>query len=238
MTSFGALHPSSWSVLIVENSRLAAEALGLMLEARGWASNAETVFEMDAAVSLMQTAPPDIVLVSMTGPESLERLATLCDCRSHSAIVAFAIPDDEQAIIGCAELGVAGLLPTTGTVDELEDIVAEVMRGETAVNPRVAAVLLRRVASLAPKRASPAADERLTRREREVLTLIELGWTNKQIAYELNIEVRTVKNHVHNVLEKLRVSRRGEAAARFRATHRVDPDRAHPADIDTEPAGY
>ena len=62
----------------------------------------------------------------------------------------------------------------------------------------------------------------LTRREREVLTLIELGWSNKQIAQNLCIEVRTVKNHVHNLLEKLRVTRRGEAAARVRSAHATD----------------
>jgi DNA-binding CsgD family transcriptional regulator len=55
-------------------------------------------------------------------------------------------------------------------------------------------------------------DGHLTPREREVLALIELGWSNKQIARQLCIEIRTVKNHVHNLLEKLRVSRRGEAA--------------------------
>jgi DNA-binding NarL/FixJ family response regulator len=56
----------------------------------------------------------------------------------------------------------------------------------------------------------------LTQREREILSRLEQGMTNKEIARSLGIELATVKNHVHHVLEKLKVSRRGQAAARAR----------------------
>jgi DNA-binding NarL/FixJ family response regulator len=61
---------------------------------------------------------------------------------------------------------------------------------------------------------------RLTPREREILRLLEEGLANKEIAQRLGIEVATVKNHVHNILEKCQVHRRGEAAARMRASER------------------
>ena len=57
---------------------------------------------------------------------------------------------------------------------------------------------------------------RLTRRETEIVQLIDQGLSNKEIAQRLGIDIYTVKNHVHNILEKLRVHRRGEAAARMR----------------------
>jgi ATP/maltotriose-dependent transcriptional regulator MalT len=80
----------------------------------------------------------------------------------------------------------------------------------------VTAVLLRRVASLAGGPA-PEAGPALTRREREIVCLIGKGLSNKEIADSLRIELPTVKNHVHNILEKLRVHRRADAVAAARA---------------------
>lgn len=219
--------PEPCSVLIVESGRLAADALELMLSSRGWVSRIQTASHLNDALRELRSSAPDLVLVSMMGQASIDCLATLCASDPLRPIIAFAVPDNEEAIIDCAELGVAGLLPLTGTVEDLEDIVSEVLRGETAATPRVAAILLRRVAALATPRYVPSSDERLTPREREVLTLIELGWTNKQIAHDLHIEVRTVKNHVHNLLEKMRVSRRGEAAAKFRLTRVAELEVPH-----------
>jgi DNA-binding NarL/FixJ family response regulator len=114
----------------------------------------------------------------------------------------------------------------------LDDIVAAttaVVRGETACSPRVAATLLRRVADRARER--PYSEfAPLTSRERQVVALIDEGLSNKEIAARLCIELSTVKNHVHNLLEKLGARGRAEAAARVRvALHasgaaRADPD--------------
>jgi two-component system nitrate/nitrite response regulator NarL len=99
-------------------------------------------------------------------------------------------------------------------------VVEAVIRDETICTPRVAATLLRHVATLAADRGLDASTGRpessLTRRELEVVRLIDRGMSNKQIAVALQIEVATVKNHVHNLLEKLAVQRRGEAAACLR----------------------
>jgi len=88
---------------------------------------------------------------------------------------------------------------------------------ETLDSTQLAAMLLRRVRTLAGER-SRATDREgaLTAREREILALLEQGLTNKQIARELRIELATVKNHVHNILDKLGVPTRGAAAARAR----------------------
>jgi len=79
--------------------------------------------------------------------------------------------------------------------------------------PRLAAMLLGRVATLAQERRVPSALDELTAREREVVELLGEGLSNKEIASGLQIEVATVKNHVHNILDKLHVTRRAEAAA-------------------------
>jgi DNA-binding NarL/FixJ family response regulator len=81
----------------------------------------------------------------------------------------------------------------------------------------MAASLFQRIATLALERSPQSIESRLTARELEILDLIDQGLSNKEIARRLTIELSTVKNHVHNILEKLNVSRRSEAAARARA---------------------
>ena len=84
-------------------------------------------------------------------------------------------------------------------------------------SPRLAGTLLRRIGALARERHDDEPDVRLTARETQILALIDDGLANKEIASRLHISLPTVKNHVHNLLEKLDVTRRGEAVARARA---------------------
>ena len=86
-----------------------------------------------------------------------------------------------------------------------------VSHDELLCSPEIAATLLRRVHAQASERGLEREPDRLTRREHEVLELIGEGLSNKEIARSLRISCATVKNHVHNVLEKLQIHRRGEA---------------------------
>jgi DNA-binding NarL/FixJ family response regulator len=80
----------------------------------------------------------------------------------------------------------------------------------------MAGALLRRVTALASGRTLDGPASSLTSRELQVVRLIDQGLSNKQIALQLEIELSTVKHHVHHILEKLEVERRGEAVARLR----------------------
>ncbi len=102
------------------------------------------------------------------------------------------------------------------SLEELVEVVESVARGESLLAPRIGALLLRRVAEAAGHKRAPTAAGRLTPRELQVVGLIDEGLSNKQIAARLSIELATVKNHVHSILEKLEVERRAEAAARVR----------------------
>jgi len=120
-------------------------------------------------------------------------------------------------VIACAEAGVSGYVTREASLDELTGVVESVARGESPCSPRISALLLRRVAETAGRRTETDAARRLTRREAEIVGLIDEGLSNKQIAGRLSIELATVKNHVHSILEKLQVERRAEAAARVRS---------------------
>ena len=159
---------------------------------------------------------PAIVVLDMAMAESLEAVRELWREAPDVSVIAITVPELEGAVIACAEAGIAGYVLREGSLDDLRRAIDSVARGESIVSPKMAASLLRRVSTLAADRAAPPAIEELTVREREIVGLIEQGLANKQIAARLNIELATVKNHVHRILEKLDVTRRGEIAARLR----------------------
>jgi DNA-binding NarL/FixJ family response regulator len=103
------------------------------------------------------------------------------------------------------------------SLEDLVEIVRATQEGKVFVSPQIAAAMMERLSDLAQMFAGVENNltdtTALTSREMEVLELISKGYTNQQIAQNLVIEVGTVKNHVHNILEKLNVSSRGEAAA-------------------------
>jgi two-component system nitrate/nitrite response regulator NarL len=158
---------------------------------------------------------PDLVLLDVAAEERVPAIGALVAAIPGVKVVAFAVPETESDIIACAEAGVAACVTREASFAELVATIERVGSGESLCSPQVAAVLLRRVAKLAAERAGePAAS--LTTREREILELIDEGLSNKQIAQRLCVEVPTVKNHVHNLLAKLDVHSRYEAAALIR----------------------
>jgi two-component system nitrate/nitrite response regulator NarL len=197
------------TVLVVGDVRVHREGLALLLEQDARLLVLGCV-DPDAAGSSRQ-ADVEVVLVVADTRGDVGRIAGA----SGAAVVALGVPDDEEDVVALAEAGVLGFVERGATVDEVVAGVESAARGDPSFPPRVAAALLNRLTLLAQRRAEPN-ESALTARERQVVELVDDGLSNKEIAQRLCIEVATVKNHVHNILEKLQVSRRGEAAAWLR----------------------
>jgi DNA-binding NarL/FixJ family response regulator len=208
-------------VLIVADIRLYRDGLAEALARRETLQVAGTAACGEDAITALDAYRPDVVLVDMAMLEGQGTARTLLEHAPAVRIVALAVPELEREVLGCAELGVSGLVPRDASLDDLVVALECAARGEVRCTPRMAAAILRRLASLAAERGGPRLEVVLTVREREVTELIDRGLSNKEIARRLGIELATVKNHVHNILEKLQVHRRGEAAARVRG--RVRP---------------
>jgi two-component system nitrate/nitrite response regulator NarL len=164
-----------------------------------------------AALRLDETAP-DVALVELGIPD-LDAITRALAGRSPSIpLVAIGITDSDSEVLACAEQGCAGYVTRDASLEELVAAILGASKGELTCSPRRAASLMRRLGALAAQLQPASAVMRLTRREREVAALIREDLTNKEIAVRLSIEVATVKNHVHNVLDKLQVHRRSDAA--------------------------
>jgi DNA-binding NarL/FixJ family response regulator len=155
-------------------------------------------------------------LLDLAMAESRDLVRELQAAGLSVKVVAIGLIEAEGEVLSCAEVGVAGYVPREGSLEDLVAAVESVGRGELLCSPQVAGSLLRRLAALALERGPASEGPRLTLREREIVGLIDQGLSNKDIARQLGIEVATVKNHVHSILEKLSVRRRGEAAAKIR----------------------
>jgi DNA-binding NarL/FixJ family response regulator len=130
--------------------------------------------------------------------------------------VALVAPDMEVDLLDWAGAGVSGFLSTEASPRQLVEVLRRAARGESPCSPDVADAFLTRARE---ERARPRASaDSLTTREGQIAEFVAEGWSNKAIASRLSIELATVKNHVHSILEKLSVRSRGEAAAKLRRT--------------------
>ena len=205
-------------VFIVGRGRLLRDALGEVLGKQAQIEVLGTMAPDDSRLPMVLALGPDIVLVDGSLPENASAVSLIIDNAPDVRVIVFGIPETESAILLYAEAGVHGYLPEAGTIEDLLAAMEQVQKGELSCPPKVAGLLLRRVSQLASEADRLSVDpSRLTRREMEVIQLIDQGLSNKDIARRLGIEVSTAKNHVHNILEKLHVTHRGEAAARVRA---------------------
>jgi len=204
---------SAIRIVLLSDVRLHREGLALVLAGTSGIEVVATAVHGDARDALARHAP-DIALVDLATDDDLSAVRSLVAATPHVSFVVLAVPELEQAILDCAEAGIAGYVTRDGSLAELVTTIQTVARGEAHYPADMVARLLRRIA--ARPHVRPSVRATLTSRERQVAALLEAGLSNKEIARRLSIELPTVKNHVHNILEKLGVSRRGEAVAKLR----------------------
>ncbi len=161
------------------------------------------------AVRIAREKRPDVILMDLimedgNGIEATKEILSFYpECK---IIIITSFYDDEQ-VFPAIEAGALSYLLKTARADEVISAIRKAMKGETVIEPKVANKMLNR---LRPKERMPHDD--LTEREMEVLMLIAEGMTNQEISEELFIGIKTVKTHVSNILNKLNVQDRTQAA--------------------------
>jgi two-component system nitrate/nitrite response regulator NarL len=203
-------------VLIVAEVGVHGEALAESLGGDGSCDVVGVAAGPEEAVAAVEEVGPEVVLVDMSTPAGPNAVRTLVAATPKIKVVALGVPEVEPDVIAIAEAGASGYVAREGSMDDLVAVVECVARGECLLSPDMAAKLFRRVATLAREPRLEPIQDGLTARELDVLRLIDDGLSNKEIAKALSIELPTVKNHVHSILEKFDVRRRTAAAARAR----------------------
>ena len=203
-------------VLIVSDVRLYRDGLAHGLGAHHGLLVVGTATHIDEAIRLAADLLPSVILVDHALPDGFPAIRLILAARPGVKVVVLGVLEEDENVLACAEAGVAGYVPREASLEDLIEAIECAARGELRCSPQIGATLLRQLA----RRAAGSEDARsrppLTSREVEIVRLIEQGLSNKEIAGRLGIQVATVKNHVHNLLEKLRIHRRTEAADRLR----------------------
>lgn len=204
-------------VVIVDDARLNRECLAAQMTANGIA--AATAWDLPSLLSEVDRAVPDAILLNVDTPDGSTLLQLALDLDRQVRVIVYGLSTErESEIVSCAEAGVAGLHMRTESFDHLLTLTRSSGDGRAQCSPEVSSILLRRVYAFAAQANPDATTDVLTRREIEILELIEQGLTNQQIASRLSLTLHTIKNHVHNLLSKLGVASRAEAVTVFRAS--------------------
>ncbi len=208
-------------ILIMSSVRLLRDGLAQALASQGmWDTRLATPC---APLDQLRSPLPDVVIMDVSNNLMLERMRELANGCPPLRVIAFGVEEVESDVLACAEAGAAGYMSRECSADEMVTTIESVCRDELLCSPRLAAVLFRRHAIRSELAVRDAVDV-LTHREQEVLTLVDRGLSNKEIAAQLHIGITTVKHHVHRILGKLHVRRRGAAAARLRSSAETHHD--------------
>jgi len=203
-------------VVVLANVRLYRDGLVLVLSGHaGLRVIGQGPADRDG-MSVVCSLAPDVVLLEAPAAYGTSLVKDLASRLPATRVVAYGVSGDDVEMMRCVEAGVAGYVPTNATSNELVATALSAARGEFACSPRLAALLLRRVQDLAAEHRSTENEVLLTPREQQIGELIDDGLSNKEIAARLGIEVSTVKNHVHKILDKLHAKHRLQAAAHIR----------------------
>jgi len=209
-------------ILIVDETHLLADLKAVALRNEPGIEVVGSVCTVDEALNLYQQVACDIILASVTLPQKgaleLTRAARKNDATTK--VLLTGMVDSKAVILGYLEHGVAGYVLMEDSWAELVEKIRAAGRNECLVSSHVAAAMVARLCELKQNISQLGSYEvdaatlyaSLTEREGEILNLIEQGYTNLQIGAALCIELGTVKNHVHNLLDKLGVPTRSQAA--------------------------
>lgn len=207
-------------VLLVIEVRLIANLFVSVLEDEPGMDVAGVVSTVEDATEFLQRQPVDVALVSADLPDhqALRFTQSTVECSPPTKVVILGLSEDNQHdALRYIEAGAAGYILRDSSLKDLIDVIRLAQKGEAQVSTRMAGAMMERLFRLArvfsAVETKVDSDVRLTSRELEVLQFISEGLTNQEIASRLVVEVGTVKNHVHRILEKLKVSSRQEAAS-------------------------
>lgn len=205
-------------VLLSIESRIYREGLEMILARRGELACAGTCSGLAQVPTFLQHDTVDVIVVDIAlgqdGLDARNKIAALHRDATGVPIVALGLDEDDAEVLALFEAGAAAFVSKNHSIDDMAAIIATAAQGEVHLAPRVVRLMQERLVALhcAQQPAGWSGLGKLSHRERHILELVGRRLSNKQIARELGLEVSTIKNHMHNIIVKLGVKNRVEAA--------------------------
>jgi two-component system NarL family response regulator len=203
-------------VLIVDDHRVVREGLSAILKSK---ENIQVLGEAQdgqEAVEKARSLLPDVILMDVSMPKMTGVEATRIIKREfpHIGIIALTMYEEQQYIFDLVRAGATGYLLKDSDSDQIVKAIQSVYRGDSLIHPAVASKILAEFSLMTQKKGKKSSwvEHDLTEREITVLRLVADGKTNKEIANNLDLSEKTVKNHVRNIFHKLQVYDRTQAA--------------------------
>jgi len=201
-------------VLLVDDHDLFRTGLRNLLEEQGVDVVAEAGTGIDAVGLVRELAPEVVVMdLNMPGISGVEATRQISTIAPLTRVLVLTISDQDGDVIDAIMAGACGYLRKDASIQELMRVISAAAVGESLISPHVAAKVLQRVRSTS---SQPDIEQtirsELSEREIDVLKLIASGKENAEIAAELHISPKTVKNHISNILMKLQIENRIQAA--------------------------
>ena len=200
------------TVLVADDHAIFRDGLRQLLEAEDDITVVGEARSGAECVALAQRLKPAIVLLDlkMSPVDGLEVLTQLQGAGVESRPIVLTASEDEQDYVEAVRRGARGIVLKAAASDRLLEGIRKVYRGEMWIDQRVAADVMKAMSD--PRPVTRAERAQLTAREQEIVSLVAQGFRNKEIADKLSISEQTVKNHLHNIFDKLGVSDRLELA--------------------------
>jgi len=212
---------TSYSILLLEDEKPTRQHLVSVIEKTPHLtifSEASTCKEAKAA---LERGKPDILIADINLPDGsgIDVIHYGLDKYQDLEAMVITVSGDEENVVNALEAGATGYLLKEQALDNIADAIFALMRGETAISPKVARFLLKRFKKETPKKilnnhqATNQADDNflLTTREHEVLGMISKGLRYNEIANSLGISTNTIRAHIRNIYRKMAVKSRSEA---------------------------
>jgi DNA-binding NarL/FixJ family response regulator len=204
-------------VLVIEDNRLVRDGLAALLDAQPDFKVVAAAEGANAGLLQVRETRPHVVLVDagLENQDSHRLVEALKKEAPDSRVIVMDLLPAQEDVIAFIQAGASGFLVKDATIHDFVSTIRSVAEGADVVPPALTGTLLSHIVEQAVTRSTAAVLEsvRMTKREREITSLIADGLSNKEIATRLHIATYTVKSHVHNILEKLALHSRLQIAA-------------------------
>lgn len=204
-------------VLIADDHQLFRDGIRRLLQSTDHMQCVGEAETGDEVVAMATELQPDVIVmdIQMPGLNGIDATRQIVQNSPHIAVLMVTMFEDDNSVFSAMRAGAKGYVLKGAKREEIQRAIRAVGNGESIFSPAIATRMMQFFSSIRPSKPLDVFPE-LTHREREVLDLIAAGYRNPQIAEELIISPKTVRNHVSNILNKLQVADRTQAILKAR----------------------